>query len=228
MESLSEIPQPQDSSSSEAPKLQVDFSWKKYKAFIAEHDKPSEPVYIVNFQTLKKPHIIFKSAADDTTIGSGSLHAFSINADFEIQGRKGELKAFKRWKTEYTHLSQAYSDDGTPVTMTWASASSWSTWDFICLDEQQNPVARFSANIWAVKKVGNIEFLGPKATSLAVRDEIVVTGLTLFYCMILRTSSILSFFGAIFARPGPQNDKNKGDAVESQESEWADKSGKEK
>ena len=65
------------------------------------------------------------------------------------------------------------------------------------------PVAKFSANGLAVKKVGNIEFLRPKANSPVARDEIVVTGLTLFYCMLLRSSSILSFFGAIFARPGP-------------------------
>ena len=65
------------------------------------------------------------------------------------------------------------------------------------------PVAKFSSNIWACKKVGNIEFLGSKAaTSNVVRDEIVVTGLTLFCCMALRMNNILSLFGAIMARPG--------------------------
>ena len=77
----------------------------------------------------------------------------------------------------------------------------------MCLDAQQNAVARFSAKAWAVKKVGTIEFMGPKAGDAAARDEIVVTALTLFYCMMLRTNNILSFFGAVFARPGPlEND----------------------
>ena len=58
-----------------------------------------------------------------------------------------------------------------------------------------------------MKKLGTIEFMGPKAGDAAARDEIVVTALTLFYCMMLRTNNILSFFGAVFARPGPlEND----------------------
>lgn len=197
-----EIPQSQHNSA-QTSTLQVDFSWKKYQALVTEHDKPSDPIYIVDFKTVKSPHIIFKSAADDTTLGTGTLHPISINADYEIRGQKGTLKALKRFKTEYTHLSHAYSDNGSPAPMTWTSSCGFKTWDFICLDEQQMPVAKFSANGWAVKKVSNIEFLGPKANSPAARDEIVVTGLTLFYCMLLRSSSILSFFGAIFARPGP-------------------------
>lgn len=44
--------------------------------------------------------------------------------------------------------------------------------------------------------------MGPRAGSDALRDEIVVTGLTLVYCMALRSTSILSFFGAFFASPG--------------------------
>ena len=56
-----------------------------------------------------------------------------------------------------------------------------------------------------MKKVGEIEFLETRAgSSDAIREEIVVTGLTLFYCMVLRSNSMLSLFGAIFSRPGPQ------------------------
>jgi hypothetical protein len=63
--------------------------------------------------------------------------------------------------------------------------------------------AKFSANTWSLKKVGNIEFFGSKAsTGEAAREEIVVTGLTLFYCRVLRTSSIISLFGAVVSRPG--------------------------
>ena len=201
-----EIPQPQDNQA-ESSKLQVDFTWKKFRALITEANNSSDPIYIVHFQTIKCPHLIIKSATDDSTIGTGTLHPISINADYEIRGQKHKLKALKRFRTKYTHLSEAFSEDGSPATMTWTCGCSWKTWDFICLDEQQTPVAKFSANAWSVRKVGNIEFMGPKAASPAVRDEIVVTGLTLFYCMLLRSSSILSFFGAIFARPGPLDGK---------------------
>ncbi|KAL9001694.1 MAG: hypothetical protein Q9188_005339 [Gyalolechia gomerana] len=186
------------------PTLQIDFSWRNFKARISDRANPSDPIYIVDFKVHTTRCIIVKSATDNSTIGAGILHIFSIHPGYELHGRKGTIKALKRWKTSYTHLSNAFapSPDAPPVTMTWTSSSNFRTWDFVCLDEQQMPVAKFSGNLWGVKKIGNIEFLGPKGSSVAARDEIVVTGLTLFYCMILRTSSILSFFGAIFARTG--------------------------
>lgn len=103
--------------------------------------------------------------------------------------------------------------------MTWTSSCGLKTWDFICLDEQKMPVAKFSANIWGLKKVGYITFMGSSTpgahaaggnVSDAVREEIVVTGLTLFYCMVLRTNSVLSLFGAIFSRPGHAGRKETG------------------
>ncbi|KAI4230679.1 MAG: hypothetical protein L6R40_007977 [Gallowayella cf. fulva] len=191
--------------------LQVEFTWRKWNAYISN---PSDPIYIVNYQCIKSPHLTIKSVNSDETIGTGTLHPISINAKFQVHGRNGTLKALKRWKTSYTHLSYAYSDSSDPVTMTWTSESGFKTWDFICLDDQQMPVAKFSANWWTLKKVGKIEFLGPKATSTAVREEIVVTGLTLLYCMLLRMNSLLSFFGAIIARPGPIKDDGQEDSVE--------------
>ncbi|EDN04112.1 predicted protein [Histoplasma mississippiense (nom. inval.)] len=44
--------------------------------------------------------------------------------------------------------------------MTWTSSCGLKTWDYICLDEQKMPVAKFSANIWGLKKVGYITFMG--------------------------------------------------------------------
>ncbi|KAL8858795.1 MAG: hypothetical protein Q9178_004712 [Gyalolechia marmorata] len=187
------------------PTLQVHFTWHKWKAYISDVSNPSIPLYIVDFKAYKKRCIIVKSADESTTIGTGTLHFVSINPDYEIHGRKGTIKALKRWKTSYTHLSHAFasSPDGPPATMTWTSSSDFKTWDFVCLDEHQMPVAKYTANLWGLNKIGKIEFLGPNATSEAVRDEIIVTGLTLTYCMILRTTSLLSFFGAVIAQPGP-------------------------
>ncbi|RDW57204.1 hypothetical protein BP5796_12654 [Coleophoma crateriformis] len=183
--------------------LNVDFSWRKLRARITESGKPSEPRYIVELKTIKSPNVIFTSAIDNSTIGTGTLHPISINADYELHGRQGMLKALKHFKTSYTHLSAAYSDTDALVPMTWTSSCGLTTWDFVCLDAQQNPVAKVTSNVWALKKISNIEFLGPKAVSTAARDEIVVTGLTLLFCMLLRCNNLLSFFGAIFARPGP-------------------------
>ncbi|KAI4191160.1 MAG: hypothetical protein L6R41_000297 [Letrouitia leprolyta] len=190
------------------PSLQIDFAWRNFKARISDRTTPSDPLYIVDFKWFTTRCIVVESAIDNKIIGAGTIHIISIHPDYELHGRKGTIKALKRWKTSYTHLSHAYapSPDGPPMTMTWTSSSNFKTWDFICLDDQQMPVAKFIGNIWGVKRLGYIEFLGPKATSAAARDEIVVTGLTLFYTMIIRTYSIFNFFGAIFARTGPIKD----------------------
>lgn len=187
------------------PTLQVDFSWKKWNALITDQANPSEPLYVVNFKTLRAPHIIFNRAdsSSSSPIGTGTLHPVSINADYELHGRKGTLKALKRLKTSYTHLSYAYSDSATPVAMTWASEASFTSWNFICLDEDQLPVAKFSAKPWGVKKIGMVEFMGPKAGVQEAREEALVIGMTLYYTMMLRANSIFSLFGAVIARPGP-------------------------
>lgn len=138
----------QNAKDSQSHTLLVDFSWKKFKGLvIAENDAESKPLYIVDCDVMK-PRLVFHQAADDAVVAKGNLHIVSINADCEIRGKHVELKAMKRFKTDYTHLSSNYSDGEAPVPMRWTSASGFKTWDFICLDPQENAVARFRANIW--------------------------------------------------------------------------------
>ncbi|CAL5875130.1 uncharacterized protein PFLUO_LOCUS9434 [Penicillium psychrofluorescens] len=196
------------STETETHALNVEFEWRKWKAFISKASDPeSKPIYVVGFHHMNKPQIEYKSIGDDqktTTIGTGTLHTLKIDTEYELHGQKRTLKALKRWKREYTYHSYIYSDNPkVPMTMTWTSSSGFKTWDFVCVDESQNPVARWSINIWATKKVGKIEFLGPKANDEAAHDEIVVTGLTLFWFMGLRSTNIGNFFATFFARPGP-------------------------
>jgi hypothetical protein len=199
------IPEPTQDTPPQSHILQVDFSWKKFKGLITSKDSPdNQPLYIVDLQKIKSPHLIFKHASTNETFGTGTLHPISIHADCTIAERKTQLKALKRFKTSYTHLSSAYSS--TPenlVPMTWSSGCDFKSWDFVCLDDKSMPVAKFSANIWAVSKIGFIEFLGEKKDDVSCREEIVVTGLTLFYCMMLRTNNFFNLFGSVFGRVGP-------------------------
>ena len=65
------------------------------------------------------------------------------------------------------------------------------------------PVAKFSANTMSLKNVGRIEFMGEEVIgNEAFKEEIVVVGMTLMYTMVLRSTSFLSLFGAVFAKPG--------------------------
>ncbi|KAH8697920.1 hypothetical protein BGW36DRAFT_379689 [Talaromyces proteolyticus] len=186
--------------------LHVDFTWSNFKAIITE-DAQTIPLYTVSFGLLHAPHMTFKSAANGTTIGTGTLHAIDISPDYELHGVKGSIKAQKRFKTVYTYQSHTYSEDGSPITMTWTSNSGFKIWDFVCVNEKQIAVAKFSANMWTLKKVGQIELLGPKADDPAARDEIVVVGITLFYCMWLRVNNVFNLAGSLFSRPGRDKDK---------------------
>ncbi|KAJ5550754.1 hypothetical protein N7461_005452 [Penicillium sp. DV-2018c] len=189
------------------PTFTVDFTWKKWQCKISDANNPgSDPLYTVHFPmslfSKSAADIVFKRNPSEEVIGSGNINAISINASYELHGQKGHLLAQKRFKTVYTHRSLNFSDTESPVTMTWTSDAGFKSWDFVCVDEQQMPVARLSTNCWAVKKIGKIEFLGPKADSRAAQEEIMVTGITLYSCMILRCNNIGNFFGAVFARPG--------------------------
>ncbi|KIV83431.1 hypothetical protein PV11_05458 [Exophiala sideris] len=193
-----------DQVSSMPSKLQIIYSWSKNKATISNAENPKDQQYIVDFRTLAvtSPPIIIKSAVDGSTVGTGKLHPISIDAKYEIRGRKGTLKAMKRLKTEYTYPSYALSENDKPVSLKWVDSCGFKSWDFICMDEQSMPVARISTNVFALKKAGIIEFMGPAASSPELRDELIVTGVTLWMCMLLRSTSFLSLVGAAFARPG--------------------------
>ncbi|KAL8764465.1 MAG: hypothetical protein Q9194_007063, partial [Teloschistes cf. exilis] len=164
------------------PILQVDYSWRKWTASITEKSNPHEPLYTVHYRPFAiSTHIIYKSTTTTppTTIGTGTLHPFSINSHFTLDSHnkhhRGTLKALKRWKTSYTHLSPTHLDPSTgqPGVLTWTSDSDFKTWDFICLDVDKLPIAKFSANLWALKRIGVVEFMGPRRWERGVWDEVV-------------------------------------------------------
>ncbi|KAJ5774212.1 hypothetical protein N7457_009108 [Penicillium paradoxum] len=198
---------PFDQTALKSSAFTVDFTWKKWMGVVSDANKPgSDPLYTIHFpfNVLSKnaATMVFKQASNEEVIGSGKLNVVSINASYELHGQKAHLLAQKRWRTVYTHRSLNFSDTDSPVTMTWTSDCGFKNWDFVCVDEQQMPVAKFTANAWGVTKIGKIEFMGSKADNRAAQEEIMVTGITLFYCMMVRCNNIFNLFGAIFARPG--------------------------
>lgn len=117
-----------------------------------------------------------------------------------MHNREIKLKPLKRFTTRYTHLSHAFAAE--PAVLEWTTTSSFTNWDFVCVEQKtQEPLTRFSSNVWAVKKLGFIEFMG--TPSQARKEELLVTGSTLFYCMLARSQNVFAFFGAIFADTSP-------------------------
>ncbi|KAJ5327446.1 hypothetical protein MYU51_018093 [Penicillium brevicompactum] len=191
----------------ENPTFTVNFTWRGWKGKVFDAKYPgSDPIYTIDFpaKSVAKSEatMIFNKGASEEVVGKGKLNLVSIHPSYELHGQKGQLLAQKRFRTVYTHRSLNFSTNDTPVTMTWSSDAGFKTWDFVCVDEQQNAVAKFSGNAWGVTNVGKIEFDGPKKHDRAAQEELLVTGVILFYCMMVRCSNIFNLFGAIFSRPG--------------------------
>ncbi|KAI4948595.1 hypothetical protein J4E91_006021, partial [Alternaria rosae] len=181
--------------------LQVDFAWSKFRNMIASKgaDQQLTPLYVQHFRPAK-PQLRFERATDHTIIAKGTIHNFSISGDCIIHGQEVILKPLKRWKTKYNYLSHAI--DGIPIT--WTANSTMKVWDFVCINSAtQESIAKFSVNLWAMKQVGNFYFekTGEEITE-ALRDEVVVTGLTLLYLMMTRMNNPMHLLGAAFAKPG--------------------------
>ncbi|OJJ50149.1 hypothetical protein ASPZODRAFT_128768 [Penicilliopsis zonata CBS 506.65] len=164
--------------------LQVNFSWRKDEVSISHED---QVIYTVS-NHLKAPHLRFYKETkggnkNDGMIGTSTFHLLSSSPEFTHHGRHGKLQSTSRWKMAYTH--ESYYLDSThnhPTTMTWTSESGFKTWDFICLDERKQAVARFSANPWGIKKLGKIEFC---IEDPLAREELILVGVTLYYCVLL-------------------------------------------
>ncbi|KAF2159378.1 hypothetical protein M409DRAFT_60845 [Zasmidium cellare ATCC 36951] len=189
--------------------LKVDFSWKKFRCLVTDPaPSATHNASMVVHCNLRKPHLEFRDSNDDELVGTGNLHTFKIDSESEVRGKPMHIKALKRFTTGYTHPSQVYrTPGGAPMTMTWTSSTDFKQWDFVCLDENSIPVARFSSNVWAVRKLGFIELMGEKAGDPAAREEITVVGLTIYYTMLLRMNNIFQLFGAVAAKPGyPKNE----------------------
>lgn len=183
--------------------LQVDFAWTKFKNTISEKSSTGQltPLYIQHFRPTK-PNLLFDHADTNKQFATGSIKGVAISADCKIDDQDIALKPLSRWYTKYNYLSTVLSPDGsTPMAVTWQTNSSMKTWNFVCLDANQLPIAKFSVNLWALKEVGNFHFTQSAGEiSKAARDEIVVVGITLFYVMYVRMNNPLNLLGSIFGK----------------------------
>ncbi|KAI4615378.1 uncharacterized protein J4E87_009271 [Alternaria ethzedia] len=215
--------EPVDSMSPLSPSgltLQVDFAWSKFRNIVASKGAGQQltPLYVQHFRPAK-PQLRFERASDQTIIAKGTirksaygtskkhsdsvlrrLDSFSISGDCIIHGQEVILKPLKRWKTKYNYLSHALG--GIPIT--WTANSTMKVWDFVCINSAtQESIAKFGVNLWAMKQVGNFYFEETEdEVTEALRDEVVVTGLTLLYLMMTRMNNPIHLLGAAFAKPG--------------------------
>jgi hypothetical protein len=111
----------QSPSPSDTAGYKVDFTWKKLKGIVTDN-QTNEHIMDVDCSKLKKPHLKFQNPQNET-IGTANFHAVSIHAECEVRGQPKKIQAMKRWTTEYTYLSDAFANGGSPVPMYWTSKS---------------------------------------------------------------------------------------------------------
>lgn len=183
------------------PKLRLDFQWRKFRTYISDETRRETPRYTLHYKLLA-PQLRFRNNANNEIIGNGLLHYFSIDADYDLYGRQDTMVAQKRWSVVYSFRSMALSTDGQPVTLNWVSESGFKRWDFVCVDPDQLPLARVTANTFGLKHLATIEFTGPVANSQLFQEEIMVTGVTLAYCAAFRFGSVSGLAGNLASNPG--------------------------
>lgn len=197
--------------------LTVNFAWRKFKSSISDVNNPEKPLYIVGYKVFPKLKFIFQRATsdegsdgnaeddgktEDNVFGTGTVNNVSIDSSWECNGHKDKLVAQRRFRTAYTHRSTALAENGKPKVVTWSGDVGLTKWDFVCVDENQVPLAKYTANLWGMKKIGKIELMGPRAHDPAFRDEMVITGMTVGYTMVWRANNIFQLFGSLFGKPG--------------------------
>ncbi|KAF2732870.1 hypothetical protein EJ04DRAFT_513619 [Polyplosphaeria fusca] len=205
--------------------LFVDFSWRKYTCIIRENEE-SEPLYLqkwngwtmkstfktgaaVTAAMQKDPDAVSinsdaSTLADDTDIiGTSRVRAVHIDIDATHRGRALRISAAKKLMTRYNYASLAYATDPhKPAVMTW-KANSWvKCFDFDLLDESGRLVARFNPKYFGIKKFASVEMFGPLAWDKQATEEVLITGLSMYMCMVYRSMSWVPLVGAIVARPG--------------------------
>jgi hypothetical protein len=201
--------------------LQVNFSWRKNTILVTEPGNDT-PRYVARMSpwTMKSVFRTGTSAAQilnaeteakiqdldfapEDIFGTSRVSAFKIDCEANVRGRDVRVSAAKRLVTRYNYPSMAYSDDpAKPAIMTWKSNSKWKFLDMDLKDENDQLVARFNPRYFGMRKVAAIEMFGPKAWDQKAIEEIIVTGLTLYVCMVYRSSSWVPLIGAMVARPG--------------------------
>jgi len=142
-------------------------------------------------------------AEDEDVIGDSKVKAFHIDCETHIRGRPVRLSAAKRILTRYNYPSLAYSErDGRPAIMTWKCNKIIKCFDFDLLDPDNNLVAQFKPKYMGMRKMATIEMFGDKAWNVDTTEEVLITGLSMYLCMIYRASSPVPLVGALISRSG--------------------------
>ena len=172
----------QSTDSNNRYRLYVDYKWKKLQNVLRESsDTTTEPLYVIKYNFIRSPNMVFSIQPEDRIIGTSTLKPTKLPERCILNDKPLDLTRIGAGlASKFEYSSQILTNaSGGSMKMTWISASAWAERELHCLDEQSNGVARFLVDTWNFKRAGVIEFLNRSSVSDALRDEIVVTAMTL-------------------------------------------------
>lgn len=125
---------------------------------------------------IQKPHLIFRRGSTESTVATANLSYFTPDIEVCVNGHSTTLRVEKSQEMQTFYESPALNQ----ACLSWRNRNISSTFDFECLDENSDLLARFSAHsAWNKTRVGQLELFGARVADGAAMDEVVVTGLAL-------------------------------------------------
>jgi hypothetical protein len=179
--------------------LVVNFLWTKFRNEICVEapDGSLTPLYTMHFRN-SKSQLLFERAADKTHIATSTLHLLSADGDCIINGQETKLKLREGSTAEHNYTSHAL--DGVPVS--WVAHVHFKEHTWVCTNAAtQEPIARFSIHPWHMKQIADFYFeKSAEELDERLRDEVVVTGLTILYIHNGRGTTLQNLLDAKFPR----------------------------
>lgn len=157
--------------------------WHLSPARILDSDKATL-LYTTKLRSWK-PHlriyVASPTTADSTSVGSVSFHEFSSGIEANVHDVSMTLNSRGIFKCGHTYSSPAFGG----ACLTWKRQHH--SFDLVCLDEREVPIARLCFSCWSWSKLGRLELMSPDVASGPAMEEMLVTGLAMMEnFMVLR------------------------------------------
>ncbi|KAL6720335.1 hypothetical protein ACLMJK_002256 [Lecanora helva] len=144
-------------------------------ARIVDSDKQTQ-LYRVDMNSggcfSSKPHLKIYASATGNQVGTVTFHTWSSSMDLTIQGRPVLLK-----KSGFMTSAHEFNSIATGGSFKWKKDGMFSGGNLLCLDQQDQLIARFRICNWAMSKEGKFE-LSPGVNGMLM-DEIVTSGIAM-------------------------------------------------
>lgn len=167
----------------------------KYKDVLARHGQISDPItgelLYTTHHTYRSPTFTLFDASETTTLITATSHTWTMKFDVEVPatGAAFELTPRKKLGRDITYASPAFGGQ----TMTWDYQHTWNRIEYVLLDGEAMPVARFKGgSCWKCVPwgtFGEFEFVEGKVEGEEQRREVVATGLALAYKAYMNKNS---------------------------------------